>query len=130
MSVILMKAVGMPLVQSMAECYLSLTQKEMSASGLFLHGEPNHMNEENITIHFDLDPKNLSTTDWSHFDAMTEQERHTAALNDPDSLPTNQEQLARARRVPNVRTLRRKLNVGVGESESPRSPESSDTPTG
>ena len=29
-----------------------------------------------------------------------------------------------------VRTLRRKLNVGVGESESPRSPESSDTPTG
>ncbi|MCX6049247.1 MAG: helix-turn-helix domain-containing protein [Chloroflexi bacterium] len=69
------------------------------------------MNEENITIHFDLDPKNLSTSDWSHFDAMTEEERHLAALSDPDSLPASEEQLMRARRVPTVYNLRRKLNL-------------------
>lgn len=69
------------------------------------------MNEENITIHFELDPKHLPATDWSRFDAMTEQERHTAALSDPDALPASEEQLARAYRVPDVRTLRRKLNL-------------------
>ena len=64
-----------------------------------------------LLMHFELDPKHLPSTDWSRFDAMTEQERHTAALGDPDALPASEEQLARAYRVPDVRTLRRKLNL-------------------
>lgn len=69
------------------------------------------MNEENTTIHFTLDPAHLPATDWRRFDAMTEQERHAAALADPDSQPATAEQLARSRRVPDVRALRHKLNL-------------------
>ena len=69
------------------------------------------MNEENITIHFDLDPSHPPATDWTDFDKMTEAERHAAALADPDALPATEVQLARARRIPDVRSLRRKLNL-------------------
>lgn len=69
------------------------------------------MNEKNITIYFDLDPNQLPVTDWSHFDKLTEVERHAAALTDLDALPASEEQLAHARRIPDVRSLRRKLNL-------------------
>ena len=69
------------------------------------------MNGEDTKITFDLDPNHLPATDWSAFDAMTETKRHTAALADPDALPATEGQLAGARRVPNVRALRRKLNL-------------------
>lgn len=69
------------------------------------------MNEEHTTISFELDPNNLPETDWAAFDAMTEEERHSAALSDPDAQPANEEQLARARRSPQVRALRRRLNL-------------------
>ncbi len=69
------------------------------------------MNEEISRFTSNLLHKKTSTTDWSNFDAMTEQERHMAALSDPDSLPASEKQLERARHVPNVRILRRKLNL-------------------
>lgn len=69
------------------------------------------MNEENTTISFDLDPNKPPTTDWAEFDQMTEAERHAAALSDPDAQPASEAQLAKARRVPNVRALRHKLNL-------------------
>lgn len=60
---------------------------------------------------FKLDPKKPPKTDWSAFDKMSEDERHQAALTDPDSAPATQAQLAQARRVPTVRALRKKLNL-------------------
>lgn len=69
------------------------------------------MSEEDITIHFELNPRQPPTTDWSRFDAMNEQQRRAAALSDPDALPASPEQLARARRVPDVRALRRRLQL-------------------
>ena len=69
------------------------------------------MNEEHTTISFDLDPNDLPTTDWTEFDQMTDAERHAAALSDPDAQPASEAQLAKARRVPNVCALRRKLNL-------------------
>jgi putative transcriptional regulator len=42
---------------------------------------------------------------------MTEEERHAAALADPDAQPASEEQLAKVRRAPQVRTLRRRLNL-------------------
>jgi putative transcriptional regulator len=60
---------------------------------------------------FKLNPKRPPKTDWRVFDAMSEEERHRAALSDPDCLPATRAQLARARRVPTVRALRRKLNL-------------------
>ena len=50
------------------------------------------------TIKFKLHAKNPPKPDWRAFDAMTEEERHAAALSDPDCPTATQAQLARARR--------------------------------
>src|SRR5262245_35040106 len=49
--------------------------------------------------------------DWSRADAMTEAERHAAAMADPDALPMTDEEWARARRVPRVSVIRRALKL-------------------
>jgi hypothetical protein len=36
---------------------------------------------------FKLNPKRPPKSDWRAFDAMTEEERHQAALSDPDARP-------------------------------------------
>jgi putative transcriptional regulator len=59
---------------------------------------------------FKLDPKKPPKSDWRAFDAMTEEERQ-AALSDSDAPPAAEAQLARARRVPTVAALRKKLNL-------------------
>ena len=63
------------------------------------------------TTKFRLNPKKPPKTDWRAFDAMTEGERHAAALSDPDCPLATEAQLARARRVPTVRALRKKLKL-------------------
>jgi putative transcriptional regulator len=68
------------------------------------------MKKGNITK-FKLNPKKPPKTDWRAFDAMSEAERHQAALSDPDSPPATNAQLARARRVPTVRDLRHRLKL-------------------
>jgi putative transcriptional regulator len=60
---------------------------------------------------FKLEPKKPLASDWRAFDAMTEEERHQAALSDLEAPPATETQLARARRVPTVRALRKKLNL-------------------
>jgi len=42
---------------------------------------------------------------------MTAARRRRAALSDPDARPATEAQLARARRVPTVRALRKRLNL-------------------
>src|SRR6266700_6446110 len=68
------------------------------------------MKKESITK-FKLNPKKPPKTDWRAFDAMTEKQRHRAAVSDPDAPPATAAQLAGARRVPTVRALRKKLNL-------------------
>jgi putative transcriptional regulator len=63
------------------------------------------------TTKFKLNPKGLPKADWHAFDAMSEEERHQAAVHDPDCPPATTAQLARARRVPSIRALRKKLNL-------------------
>ena len=63
------------------------------------------------TTRFKLDPKRPPKTDWRAFDAMSDEERHRAAVSDPDAAPATEAQLARARRVPTVRALRTRLNL-------------------
>jgi putative transcriptional regulator len=53
--------------------------------------------------------------DWSRFDAMTEDERHAAALRDPDAQPLTPERMARMRRTPQVRIIRRALGLSQEE---------------
>jgi putative transcriptional regulator len=68
------------------------------------------MKKESIT-RFRLDPKSPPKTDWRVFDAMSDEQRHRAALSDPDAAPAAEAQLQRARRMPSVRALRNKLNL-------------------
>ena len=53
--------------------------------------------------------------DWSRFDAMTAEEKHAAALSDPDAQPITEEQWARMKRVPRTKTLRRALGLSQEE---------------
>ena len=75
------------------------------------------MKKENTTK-FKLVAKKPPKTNWRRFDAMSEKERHRAALSDPDALPASETQLARARRAPDVRALRKKLNLTQAEFAS------------
>ena len=71
--------------------------------------------EKRSITKFKLNPKKPPKTDWRAFDAMSEEQRHRAALSDSDAPPASEAQLARARRVPTVRALRRKLNLSQEE---------------
>jgi len=44
--------------------------------------------------------------DWSRVDAMTESQRHAAAMADPDARPMTDAEWARAPRVPQVSVIR------------------------
>jgi putative transcriptional regulator len=50
-------------------------------------------------------------TDWQRLRAMTEDEVHAAALADPDAQPLTDADLARMKRVPRIKTLRRALRL-------------------
>jgi putative transcriptional regulator len=52
-----------------------------------------------------------SKTDWSRFDAMTEAQRHQAALDDPDAQPLTEKDLARMKRTPRAKIIRRALGL-------------------
>jgi putative transcriptional regulator len=53
--------------------------------------------------------------DWSHADAMTEQQIHAAALSDPDAQPLTPQRLNAMRRTPQVRVIRRALGLSQEE---------------
>lgn len=55
--------------------------------------------------------KHKSKIDWTRVDAMTEAERHAAAMADPDARPMTDEEWARAPRVPPVSIVRRALKL-------------------
>lgn len=48
---------------------------------------------------------------WSRFDAMTDEQRHAAALNDPDAQPLTPADLAAMKPVSRAKTLRRALGL-------------------
>ena len=68
------------------------------------------MSDDNIT-RYKLDPVNPPKTDWTAFDARTEAENTAAALADPDAQPATPEQLARSKRVVDVRMIREKFGL-------------------
>ena len=49
--------------------------------------------------------------DWSRVDAMTDAERHAAALADPDAQPLTPEDFKRMKRVPQVSVIRRAFRL-------------------
>jgi putative transcriptional regulator len=53
--------------------------------------------------------------DWSAADAMTEEERHAAAMADPDAIPMTDEEWAEAPRISRVKIIRRALKLSQEE---------------
>ena len=64
------------------------------------------------TVRYTLDPSNPPPkSDWTEVAKLTDDEIEAAALSDPDAQPATPEQLARARRVVNVRLIREKYGL-------------------
>jgi putative transcriptional regulator len=59
--------------------------------------------------------KRRTATDWTRFDAMTDEGDLAAALSDPDAQSLTRRQLARMRRVSPVKRLRWKLGLSQAE---------------
>ena len=53
--------------------------------------------------------------DWSRVDAMTDAERHAAALADPDAQPLTPDDFKRMKRVPQVTVIRRAFRLSQEE---------------
>ncbi len=53
--------------------------------------------------------------DWTAFDALTDEQIHAAALADPDAQPLTEERLAKMRRVPRSKSIRRALKLSQEE---------------
>jgi putative transcriptional regulator len=53
--------------------------------------------------------------DWSRFDAMNEEERHAAALSDPDAQPLKDEDLKGIKPTPRTKIIRRALSLSQEE---------------
>ena len=50
-------------------------------------------------------------TDWTRFDAMTEAEKHAAAVSDPDARPLTEADMTRMKRTPRAKIIRRALGL-------------------
>jgi putative transcriptional regulator len=53
--------------------------------------------------------------DWRRFDAMSPEERHAAAIRDPDARPLAADDMDRMRRTPQARVIRRALKLSQEE---------------
>ena len=71
----------------------------------------------NLTKNESIMNKTPATTkpDWCRLDAMSDQERHAAALSDPDAQPLTPEDFKRMKRTPQVRIIRRALGLSQEE---------------
>jgi putative transcriptional regulator len=58
---------------------------------------------------------NETKYDWSRADAMTDEEIYAAALADPDAQPITPERIARMKRPPQVKVIRRALGLSQEE---------------
>jgi putative transcriptional regulator len=59
----------------------------------------------------DTRKKTPTKHDWGRFDAMTAEQRHAAALNDPNSQPVTPDNEKRLRCTPQVKVIRRALGL-------------------
>jgi putative transcriptional regulator len=53
--------------------------------------------------------------EWSRFDAMTAEQRHAAAMADPDAQPLRPEDFKRIKRTPQVKVIRRAFDLSQEE---------------
>ena len=56
-------------------------------------------------------PARAPKIDWGRLDAMTDEQRHRAALNDPDARPLTPDDFKRMKRTPQAKIIRRALGL-------------------
>ena len=56
-------------------------------------------------------PAKAAKTDWTRFDAMSDEQRHQAALSDPDARPLTEDDFRRMKRTPRAKIIRRALGL-------------------
>ena len=59
--------------------------------------------------------KAATARDWSWLDAMSEEQIHAAALDDPDAQPLTPEDFKRMKRTPRAKIIRRALGLSQEE---------------
>lgn len=59
----------------------------------------------------DITMKKTAKNDWTAADAMTDEERHAAALNDPDAQPLTEADFKRMKQTPRAKIIRRALKL-------------------
>jgi putative transcriptional regulator len=57
--------------------------------------------------------KTATKHDWSRLDAMSEAEKHAAALSDPDNRPLSEADMKRMKRTPRAKIIRRALGLSL-----------------
>ena len=60
-------------------------------------------------------PETIKDDDWSRLDAMSDEERHAAALSDPDAQPLTPEDFKRMKRTPQAKIMRQALGLSQEE---------------
>jgi putative transcriptional regulator len=53
----------------------------------------------------------VTKQDWSRLDAMTDVEKHAAAVSDPDNRPLSEADMKRMKRTPRAKLIRRALGL-------------------
>jgi len=76
--------------------------------------EQSHMKDGSTTRITRKQAKSVKT-DWTRFDAMSDAQRHQAALSDPDARPLSEEDMRRMRRTPRAKIIRRALGLSQEE---------------
>lgn len=93
-------------------CSRSPTRRAGNASGSSRRAWRNH-GKDDVTMK--RTPTTDDPIDWRAADAMTEAERHAAAMADPDARPMTDDEWAAAPRVPRVAVIRRALRLSQEE---------------
>jgi putative transcriptional regulator len=70
------------------------------------------MNKENTTS---KTARVGAEPDWSRLDAMSAEQRHAAALSDPDALPLSPDDFKHMKRTPQAKIIRRALGLSQEE---------------
>ena len=73
------------------------------------------MSEKDTIVRVDASAPVEDETDWEAFDALTDDEVAEAALTDSDNPPLTAEDVAKMRRVPNVRAIRKAQGLSQAE---------------
>jgi putative transcriptional regulator len=72
-------------------------------------------NSTSKVVRYSRDNLPADNTDWARIAAMTDDEVTAAALSDPDAQPLTDEELAKMRRVSQVKVLRQRLGMTQAE---------------